>query len=108
MFTGLSCDVCGVQHVLNGATVVPLVTSMIGTLGPAAEGYLQNLATVACMTGVVDRGVWLRIACQSLSCALVVVALFSVTTTRVLQNAHNGAVIRSWKARSISAVSGVH
>jgi hypothetical protein len=43
----------------------------VGKLGPAAEGYLQNLATVACSTGVVDRGVWLRISHQYLSCALV-------------------------------------
>ena len=37
----------------------------------AAEGYLQNLDTVACSTGVVDRGVWLRISRQYLSCAMV-------------------------------------
>jgi hypothetical protein len=45
--------------------------SAFGKLGPAAEGYLQNLATVACSTGVVDRVVWLRISRQYLSCALV-------------------------------------
>jgi hypothetical protein len=56
--------------VLNGATMVPLVMSTFGQLGPAAEGSLQNLATVACSTGVVDRGVWLRISRQYLSYAL--------------------------------------
>jgi hypothetical protein len=30
------------KHVLNGATMVPLVMSAFGKLGPAAEGYLQN------------------------------------------------------------------
>jgi hypothetical protein len=59
------------KHALNGATMVPLVMSTFGKLGPAAEGYLQNIASVACSTGVVDRGVWLRISCQYLSCALV-------------------------------------
>jgi hypothetical protein len=59
------------KHVLKGATMVPLVMSTFGKLGPAAEGYLQNLASVACSTGVVDRGVWLRIFRQYLSCALV-------------------------------------
>jgi hypothetical protein len=59
------------KHVLNGATMVPLVMSTFGKLAPAAEGYLQNLASVACSTGVVDRGVWLRISRQYLSCALV-------------------------------------
>jgi hypothetical protein len=57
--------------VLNGATMVPLVMSTFGKLGPAAEGYLQNLASVACSTGVLDRGVWLRISRQYWSCALV-------------------------------------
>jgi hypothetical protein len=32
---------------------------------------LQSLATIGCSTGVVDRGMWLRIARQFLSCALV-------------------------------------
>jgi hypothetical protein len=59
------------KHVLNGATMVPLVMSTFGKLGPAAELYLQNLASVACSTGVVDRGVCLRISRQYLSCALV-------------------------------------
>jgi hypothetical protein len=58
------------KHVLNGATMVPLVMSAFGKLGPAAEGYLQSLATVACSTGVVDRGVWLCLSRQNLSCAL--------------------------------------
>jgi hypothetical protein len=56
------------KHVLNGATMVPVVISKFDKLGPAAEGYLQKLATVA---GVVDRGVWLRICHQYLSCALI-------------------------------------
>jgi hypothetical protein len=60
--------------------------STIGKLGPAAEGYLQNLASVACSTGVVDRGVWLRISRQYLSCALVR-GRGIVTTTVVLQKA---------------------
>jgi hypothetical protein len=47
------------------------VMCTFGKRGPAAEGYLQNLATVACSTGVVDRGVWLRISRQYLSCSLV-------------------------------------
>jgi hypothetical protein len=72
--------------VLNGATMDPLVMSTFGNLGPAAEGYLQNLASVACSTGVVDRGVRLRISRQYLTVLLfVVVALFFVTTTVVLQ-----------------------
>ena len=56
---------------LNGATMVPLVMSTFGKLGPAADGFLKNLATVACSTGVVDRGVWLRVSRQYLSCGLV-------------------------------------
>jgi hypothetical protein len=60
-----------VKHVLHGATMVPLVMSSFGKLGPSAEGYLQSLATIACSTGVVDRGMWLRISRQILSCALV-------------------------------------
>jgi hypothetical protein len=59
------------KHVLNGATMVPVVLSTFGKLGPAAAGYLQNFATVACSTGVVDRGVWSRISRQYLSSALV-------------------------------------
>jgi hypothetical protein len=55
--------------VLNGATMAPLVMSTFGKLGPAAVGYLQNLATVACLTRLVDRGMWLRISRQYLSCA---------------------------------------
>jgi hypothetical protein len=42
-----------------------------GKVGPAAENYLQSLAIIACSTGVVDRGMWLRIARQYLSCASV-------------------------------------
>jgi hypothetical protein len=59
------------KHVLNGGTMVPLVLSTFGKLGPAAEGYLQSLASVACSTDVVDRVVWLPISRQYLSCALV-------------------------------------
>jgi hypothetical protein len=57
--------------VLNGVTVVQLVMSAFGKRIPAAEGHLQIFPTVACSTGVVDRGVWLRISRQYLSCALV-------------------------------------
>ena len=39
--------------------------------GPSAQGFLQSLAEVACSTGVVDRGSWLRIAQRFFSCALV-------------------------------------
>ena len=42
-----------------------------GKLGPPAQGFLQSLADVAYSNGVVDRGLWLRIAMQYLSCALV-------------------------------------
>ena len=51
--------------------MVPLVTSTFGKMGPSAQGFLQSLADVACSTGVVDRGLWLRIAQQYLSCASV-------------------------------------
>jgi hypothetical protein len=30
--------------------------------GPTAEKHLKELASVACSTGVVDQGVWLRIS----------------------------------------------
>ena len=43
---------------------------MVTTNGTSAHGFLQSLADVACSTGVVDRGLWLRIARQYLSCAL--------------------------------------
>ena len=59
------------KHVLNGATMLPLVVTAFGKLGPSARGFLQSLADVACSTGVVDRGSWLRIAQLCLSCALV-------------------------------------
>ena len=59
------------KHVLNGATMIPLVMTTFGKLGPSAESYLKSLADVACSTGFVDRGVWLRVAKQFLSCALV-------------------------------------
>ena len=51
--------------------MIPLVMSTFGKLCPSAESYLQSLADVACSTACVDRGVWLRIAKQFLSCALV-------------------------------------
>ena len=59
------------KHVLNGATMIPLVMTTFGKLGPSAESYLNTLADVACSTGFVDRGVWLRVAKQFLSCASV-------------------------------------
>ena len=59
------------KHVLNGATIVPLVLTTFGNLGLSAHGFLQSLVDVACSTGVVNRGSWLRIAQQYLSCALV-------------------------------------
>ena len=49
----------------------PLVMTTFGKLGPSAESYLQRLADAACSIGFVDRGVWLRITKQFLSCALV-------------------------------------
>ena len=54
------------KHVLNGATMVPLVVLTLGKLGPSAQVFLQSLADVACSTGVVDRGSLLRIAQQHL------------------------------------------
>ena len=42
-----------------------------GKLGPSAESYLKSLADVACSTGFVGHGVWLRVAKQFLTCALV-------------------------------------
>ena len=52
------------KHVFNGATMIPFVMTTFGELGPSAESYLQKLVDVACSTGFVDRGVWLRIAKQ--------------------------------------------
>ena len=52
------------KHVLNGAAMVPLVVTTFGKLGPSAQGFLQSLAGIACLTGVEDRGSWLRIAQQ--------------------------------------------
>ena len=43
------------KHVLNGATMVPLVVTAFGKLGPSAQGFLQSLADVACSAGIVDR-----------------------------------------------------
>ena len=39
------------KHVLNGATMVPLVITTFGKLGPSAQGFLQSLANFACSTG---------------------------------------------------------
>ena len=51
--------------------MVPLVMTTFGKLGPSAVAYLNYLADVACSVGLVDRGVWIRIAKQYLRCALV-------------------------------------
>ena len=51
--------------------MVCLVVTTFGKLGPSAQGFLQSLADVACSTCVADRGSWLRIVQQCLSCALV-------------------------------------
>ena len=56
------------KHVLNGVTMGPLVVTTFRKLGPSAQGFSQSLTDVACSTGVVDRGSWLRIAQQYLSC----------------------------------------
>ena len=40
-------------------------------IGTSAEACLCSLVGVACSTGVVDCGLWLRISKQFLSCALV-------------------------------------
>ena len=37
-------------------TMLLLVVTTFGKLGPSAQGFLQSLADVACSTGVVDRG----------------------------------------------------
>ena len=52
-------------------SMIPLVMTTLGKLGPSAETYLKSLADVSCSSGCVDRGVWLRIAKQYLSCASV-------------------------------------
>ena len=52
-------------------TMLLLVVTTFGKLGPSAQGFLQSLADVACSTRVVDCGLRLRIAQQYLSCALV-------------------------------------
>ena len=51
--------------------MVPFVMTTFGQFGPSAVAYLNSLADVSCSVGLVDRGVWLRIAKQYLSCALV-------------------------------------
>ena len=54
------------KHVLNGATMVPLVVTTFGKMGPSAQGFLQSSADVACSTGVADLSSWLRTAQQYL------------------------------------------
>ena len=51
--------------------MVPLVMSTFGKTGPSAQGFSQSLADIVCSTGVVHRGLWLRLALQYPSCALV-------------------------------------
>ena len=63
--------------------MVRLLMYAFGKLGPSAQGFLQSLADVACSTGVVDRGLWLRIAQQVVLC-FGGVALSFVTTIRIL------------------------
>ena len=48
------------KHVLNGATMVPLVVTTFGELSPSARGFLQSLADVACTSGVIYRGSGLK------------------------------------------------
>ena len=55
MYTYICCPKRN-KHVLTGATMVPLVVTTFGKLGPSAKGLSQSLADVACSTGVVDRG----------------------------------------------------
>ena len=66
------------KHVLNGATMIPLVMTTFGKLGPSAESYSKSLADVACFTGCVDRGVWLCMAKHYSSCAFVRIMTTSV------------------------------
>ena len=59
----------------GGGTVAPwncgsATTATFGKLGPSDQGFLHDLADLACSTGVVDRSLRLRIAMQHLSCAL--------------------------------------
>ena len=49
--------------------MAPLVVSTFGKMGPSAQGFLLSLAES--FTGVVDRCLWLRLAQQYLSCAVV-------------------------------------
>ena len=58
-------------YTAHETNMVPLVVTTFGKLGPSGQGFLQSLVDVACSTGVVDRGSWLRIAQQYLSFALV-------------------------------------
>ena len=71
---GHGCHCLGQSAVfLRVVSLAPCACSLttFGKRGPSAKAYLQTLADVACSTGVVDRGLWLRIAKQFLSCALV-------------------------------------
>ena len=45
----------GDKHVLPVATMVPLVMTTFGKLGPFAVAYLNSLADVACSVGLVER-----------------------------------------------------
>ena len=51
--------------------MIPLVITTFRKIGPSAQSHLQSSADVACSTGFVDRGVWLRGAKQFLNCDLV-------------------------------------
>ena len=46
--------------------LVRLVATTFGNLCPSAQAFLQSVADVACSTGVLDRGLWLRTAQQCL------------------------------------------
>ena len=67
-------------------TMLLLVVTTFGKLGPSAQGFLQSLADVACSTGVVDRLVtrsWFVAEDRSAVLGFVGVALCSVTIIRV-------------------------
>ena len=74
--------------------MVSSVVNTFGDLDPSAQGFLQSLADVACVTGVVDRGSWLGTAQQHMSRARVVgVASGSVTIIRVRLKALGKAAV---------------
>lgn len=58
------------KHVLKGAAMGSLVMNTFSKFSPA-QGFLRCLADVACSNGAVDRDLWLSIALQCFSCALV-------------------------------------